>query len=52
MLFLFTALPEDWVQAFCTTSVPHRVVVSCDSTAFLSDVLRVSEVVRGHHLVE
>ena len=32
-LFLFTAWPEDYEQAFCT-SVPHRAVVPCDSTAF------------------
>jgi len=32
VLFLFTVLPEDWVQAFCT-SAPHRAVVPCDSTS-------------------
>ena len=34
MFFLFTALPVDQMQAFCT-SAPHRVVVLCNSTAFL-----------------
>jgi len=34
VLFLFTALPGYYVQAFCT-SVPHLVVVPCDSMAFL-----------------
>jgi len=34
VLFLFTALPEDQVQAFCT-SARHRTVIPCDSTAFL-----------------
>jgi len=39
VLFLFTALPEDKVQAFCTRA-PHRAVLPCDSTAFLLKVLR------------
>jgi len=34
VFFLFTALPEDYVEAFCT-SAPYRAVVPCDSTAFL-----------------
>jgi len=34
VFFLFTALPQDYVQAFCTC-VLHRAVVPCDSTAFL-----------------
>jgi len=34
VLLLFTALPGDYVQAFCT-SVPHRMVVPRDSMAFL-----------------
>jgi len=33
VFFLFTALPEDYVQAFCT-GVLHHAVVRCDSTAF------------------
>jgi len=32
VLSIFTALPEDYVQAFYT-SAPHRAVVPCDSTA-------------------
>jgi len=38
VLFLFTALPEDYVQAFCTSAV-HRSAVPCDSTAFLFSLL-------------
>ena len=34
MVFLFTALPVDQVQAFCTSAPPHEVV-PCDSRAFL-----------------
>jgi len=34
VFFLFTVLPDDYMQAFCT-SAPHRAVVPCDSTAFL-----------------
>ena len=35
MLFLFTALPEDYMQAFYTSKLtPHRAVVPCDSKAF------------------
>ena len=34
MFFLFTVLPVDQAQAFCSTSAPHRTVVPCDSMAF------------------
>jgi len=34
VFFLFTALPKDKVQSFCTSAL-HRAVVPCDSTAFL-----------------
>ena len=35
VFFLFTALPEDYVQAFCTSAL-HRAVVPCDdNTTFL-----------------
>ena len=34
VLFLLIILHGEWVQVFCT-SVPHRAVITCDSTTFL-----------------